>query len=387
MIAEPSGRRPLTRVPALHASVTSAPVRSVRRSSTCTTTSGAVPRPSATVYGCGPLTSTTSPSRMCTGSSASGTIGRAAYGRRERERERGAVDDAQSPERVELGAAERGGTRTQAVEEIRKRVHAVIADGQTWIRARQIWISSQLHRSLDHERAAGASRDEESMFTITGATGHVGEAAADVLLGRGAPVRVVLRDAARASEWTARGAEAAIADLADTAALTAALRLRHAADGRAAASIAAAVGERTPVRRHALVDRGGPARRDWARPLAASARAGAAGHWCRDHRAPLVTFPGEGRGDPAGGARRRRLPGLRQFSRRDDAEDRHGGHRRSRRRCAARGTGGERGRRPRRAGLDGARGRRRAVGAARPRVAGRDDLRGTAGSPRWSARD
>lgn len=62
------------------------------------------------------------------------------------------------------------------------------------------------------------------MFTISGATGHVGGAAADALLTRGASVRVVLRSAARAQEWAARGAQVAIADLADTAALTAALR-------------------------------------------------------------------------------------------------------------------------------------------------------------------
>lgn len=64
------------------------------------------------------------------------------------------------------------------------------------------------------------------MYTITGVTGHVGSATATALLDRGAAVRVVTRDAARAAErhapWTARGAEAATADLADPEALAAA---------------------------------------------------------------------------------------------------------------------------------------------------------------------
>ncbi|GEK78690.1 NmrA family NAD(P)-binding protein [Agrococcus baldri] len=62
------------------------------------------------------------------------------------------------------------------------------------------------------------------MFTIIGATGHVGGAAAANLLDGGAPVRVVLRRPASADDWAARGAQVAIADLADTAALTEALR-------------------------------------------------------------------------------------------------------------------------------------------------------------------
>jgi uncharacterized protein YbjT (DUF2867 family) len=62
------------------------------------------------------------------------------------------------------------------------------------------------------------------MYTITGATGHVGSAAAAELLRRGAPVRTVVRDPARGEAWAARGAEVAVADLGDGAALTAALR-------------------------------------------------------------------------------------------------------------------------------------------------------------------
>ncbi len=57
------------------------------------------------------------------------------------------------------------------------------------------------------------------MFVITGATGHVGSAAAATLLDQGKPVRVVIRNAAKAEPWKERGAQVAIADLGDSAAL------------------------------------------------------------------------------------------------------------------------------------------------------------------------
>ncbi|MBK9037351.1 MAG: NmrA family NAD(P)-binding protein [Myxococcales bacterium] len=62
------------------------------------------------------------------------------------------------------------------------------------------------------------------MFAIAGVTGNTGAVVADTLLAAGAPVRVIVRDAAKAAPWRARGAEIAVADLADPAALTAALR-------------------------------------------------------------------------------------------------------------------------------------------------------------------
>jgi uncharacterized protein YbjT (DUF2867 family) len=58
------------------------------------------------------------------------------------------------------------------------------------------------------------------MYAITGVTGHTGSVVADTLLAQGKPVRVIVRDAAKGEAWKARGAEVAIADLADTAALT-----------------------------------------------------------------------------------------------------------------------------------------------------------------------
>jgi uncharacterized protein YbjT (DUF2867 family) len=61
------------------------------------------------------------------------------------------------------------------------------------------------------------------MYTITGVTGHVGAAAAHELLRRDAPVRAVVRDAAKGRAWTQRGAEIAVADFTDRVAMTQAL--------------------------------------------------------------------------------------------------------------------------------------------------------------------
>jgi uncharacterized protein YbjT (DUF2867 family) len=58
------------------------------------------------------------------------------------------------------------------------------------------------------------------MFVITGATGNTGSAAAERLLASGQKVRVVGRDAKRLERFAQRGAEAFIADVTDTAALT-----------------------------------------------------------------------------------------------------------------------------------------------------------------------
>jgi uncharacterized protein YbjT (DUF2867 family) len=60
------------------------------------------------------------------------------------------------------------------------------------------------------------------MHVVLGATGHTGRAAAESLLERGRKVRVVVRDPAGGEPWKARGAEVAVADASDAAALTAA---------------------------------------------------------------------------------------------------------------------------------------------------------------------
>ncbi|MBK7535553.1 MAG: NAD(P)H-binding protein [Myxococcales bacterium] len=62
------------------------------------------------------------------------------------------------------------------------------------------------------------------MFTIAGATGNTGAVVATTLLAAKAPVRVIVRDAAKATAWRERGAEIAVADVSDLASLTAALR-------------------------------------------------------------------------------------------------------------------------------------------------------------------
>jgi uncharacterized protein YbjT (DUF2867 family) len=61
---------------------------------------------------------------------------------------------------------------------------------------------------------------ENTMYAITGITGQVGSALGQQLLAAGLPVRAVVRDAAKGAAWAARGAEVALADVNDAAALT-----------------------------------------------------------------------------------------------------------------------------------------------------------------------
>ena len=62
------------------------------------------------------------------------------------------------------------------------------------------------------------------MFVVTGATGNTGRVVAERLLDAGKPVRVVVRDRAKAAALAARGAEIRVADLQDEAAITETLR-------------------------------------------------------------------------------------------------------------------------------------------------------------------
>src|SRR5438874_2043981 len=66
------------------------------------------------------------------------------------------------------------------------------------------------------------------MFVVTGATGHTGSVVAKTLLDQGKQVRVVVRDAKKGDEWKKRGAEVAVAELSDAAALA---RAFEGADG------------------------------------------------------------------------------------------------------------------------------------------------------------
>jgi uncharacterized protein YbjT (DUF2867 family) len=57
------------------------------------------------------------------------------------------------------------------------------------------------------------------MFVVLGATGNTGKVVAETLLAQKKAVRVVLHDAVKGEAWKARGAEVAIADVEDGAAL------------------------------------------------------------------------------------------------------------------------------------------------------------------------
>lgn len=60
-------------------------------------------------------------------------------------------------------------------------------------------------------------------FAVFGASGRTGAATADALLRAGQRVRVVVRDPAQGLPWSQRGAEVAVADLADLTSMTKAL--------------------------------------------------------------------------------------------------------------------------------------------------------------------
>lgn len=62
------------------------------------------------------------------------------------------------------------------------------------------------------------------MYVVLGATGKTGSVVANALLAAGKPLRVVVRSADKGAAWKARGADVAIADVEDAAALTAAFR-------------------------------------------------------------------------------------------------------------------------------------------------------------------
>ncbi|MET0427604.1 MAG: NmrA family NAD(P)-binding protein [Microvirga sp.] len=62
------------------------------------------------------------------------------------------------------------------------------------------------------------------MYVILGATGHIGSAVAQALLESDEAVTVITRDAGKAEQWRAKGAEAALVDLNDPPRLREALR-------------------------------------------------------------------------------------------------------------------------------------------------------------------
>jgi uncharacterized protein YbjT (DUF2867 family) len=58
------------------------------------------------------------------------------------------------------------------------------------------------------------------MYVVAGVTGHTGRVVAETLLAQKKPVRVLVRDEAKGAEWKRRGAEVAVAELGDAAALS-----------------------------------------------------------------------------------------------------------------------------------------------------------------------
>jgi uncharacterized protein YbjT (DUF2867 family) len=62
------------------------------------------------------------------------------------------------------------------------------------------------------------------MFVVAGVTGHVGSVAAEQLSAKGQKIKVIVRDAAKGTAWSKKGAEVAVGGLDDPAFLAGALR-------------------------------------------------------------------------------------------------------------------------------------------------------------------
>jgi uncharacterized protein YbjT (DUF2867 family) len=91
------------------------------------------------------------------------------------------------------------------------------------------WANDEQRRifASDNDTAAHQAvgqKEEDHMFVISGVTGHTGATVAAELLAQGKKLRVIVREAHKGEAWRQRGAEVALADLADAKALTAALR-------------------------------------------------------------------------------------------------------------------------------------------------------------------
>ncbi|WGD29748.1 NmrA family NAD(P)-binding protein [Ancylobacter sp. WKF20] len=72
-------------------------------------------------------------------------------------------------------------------------------------------------------------KESSIMYVVAGVSGQTGKATAEAVLAAGLKLRVVVRSDERGKVWAARGAEVAVADLTNPAALTAALNGAEAA--------------------------------------------------------------------------------------------------------------------------------------------------------------
>jgi len=80
--------------------------------------------------------------------------------------------------------------------------------------------ASLRHRTLPRRGASvGSVLQDGATYVVLGGTGHIGSAVAESLVQAGRHVRVVTRSGSKATAWAARGAEPAVADVQDSAAM------------------------------------------------------------------------------------------------------------------------------------------------------------------------
>src|SRR5262245_4067078 len=86
------------------------------------------------------------------------------------------------------------------------------------------WCNDEARPTFFFVPAVMRKRRETMSFVIAGVSGNTGKIVADSLIAQKRSVKVVVRDAAKGAAWSAKGAEVAVADLGDAAALGRALQ-------------------------------------------------------------------------------------------------------------------------------------------------------------------
>src|SRR5260221_13461433 len=85
------------------------------------------------------------------------------------------------------------------------------------------WCNDAPRRTFLLVPAVMRRGESQMSFVVAGVSGNTGKIVAESLLAQKRAVKVVVRDAAKGEPWKAKGAEVAVADLADAAALGRAL--------------------------------------------------------------------------------------------------------------------------------------------------------------------